>query len=206
MPFSILDVKHLKSMLDISFYFCYTYAVPERRRKTPKTRKATVMKSDYKVRAEKFIRRMYPIIKGCRTPVAVSRCIRQYNQEHHTNIQVANGAARYVLIYSDYVIKFDYGNDKTWAGGCEDEYQRYQNVIKGSGYEYLFAEMTKIRIGRKNIYIMPRVRGIGHSQYYWNKLTYAEHCFISDVTADMHRGNYGNFNRKPKIVDYAMAP
>lgn len=164
------------------------------------------MKSDYKVRAEKFIRRMYPIIKDCRTPGQVGGRIRRYNQEHHTNIQVASGAARYALIYSDYVIKFDYGNDKQWAGGCEDEYQRYQTVIKGSGYEYLFAEVTKIRIGRKNIYIMPRVRGIGHSQNYWDKLTYKERRFIHDVTADMHRGNYGSFNRKPKIVDYAMAP
>ena len=138
--------------------------------------------------------------------MAVGRCIRQYNQEHNTNIQVANGAARYVLIYSDYVIKFDYGQDKSWAGGCEDEYNRYQEVIKGSGYEYLFAEITKIRIGRKNIYIMPRVRGIGHSDNYWNNLSYEERRFIRDVTADIHRGNYGRFNRKPKIVDYAMAP
>lgn len=193
-------------MLDISFYFVYTYIVPERRRKTPKTRKVTVMKSDYKVRAEKFINRFYPVIKSCRSVNQIANCIDNYNEEHHTNIWFAHGAARYAIIYSDYVIKFDFGDGKEWAGGCEDEYTRYNEQIKDSGYEYLFAEITKIRVGRKNAYIMPRVRDVGISKEYWDKLTYDELHFIYSITTDMHRGNYGHFNRKPKIIDYAMAP
>ena len=117
-----------------------------------------------------------------------------------------NGAARFALIYSDYVIKFDYGSAKEWAGGCKEEYQKYTEVIASSPYSYLFAEMTKIQIGRKDIYIMPRVKGVGESYRYWNNLTHEERRFINSVTADMHRGNYGRYNRKPKIIDYAMAP
>ena len=164
------------------------------------------MKSDYRVRAEKLIRKVYPYIKNCRTPDGVRKHIEEYNKEHHSKILVRNGAARFALIYSDYVIKFDYGNAKEWAGGCEEEYQKYTEVIASSPYSYLFAEMTKIQIGRKNIYIMPRVKGVGESGKYWYNLTNAERRFINSVTADMHRGNYGRYNRKPKIIDYAMAP
>lgn len=163
------------------------------------------MKSDYKVRAEKFINKFYPVIKSCKNVNQIEKCIKAYNIEHHTNIQFAHGASRYAIIYSDYVIKFDFGNGKEWAGGCEDEYNRYNEQIKGSGYEYLFAEITKIRIGRKNAYIMPRVYGVGTDKY-WDNLSYEERHFIFSITADMHRNNYGNFKNKPKIIDYAMAP
>ena len=162
------------------------------------------MKSDYRVRAKKLIRRVYPYIKNCRTPDGVRKHIEEYNKEHHSKILVRNGAARFALIYS--VIKFDYGSAKEWAGGCEEEYQKYTEVIAPSPFNYLFAEMTKIKIGRKNIYIMPRVKGVGESYRYWNNLTHEERRFINSVTADMHRGNYGRYNRKPKIIDYAMAP
>ena len=164
------------------------------------------MKSDYRVRAEKLIRRVYPYIKNCRTPDGVRKHIEEYNKEHHSKILVRNGAARFALIYSDYVIKFDYGTAKEWAGGCEEEYQKYTEVIAPSPYSYLFAEMTKIQIGRKDIYIMPRVKDVGKSSKYWNNLTHEERRFINSVTADMHHGNYGRYNRKPKIIDYAMAP
>lgn len=164
------------------------------------------MKSDYRIRAEKLIRRVYPYIKNCRTPEQVRKCIRTYNEEHHSHILVHNGAARFALIYSDYVIKFDYGAGKEWAGGCKEEYQKYTEVIAPSPFSYLFAEMTKIQINKKDIYIMPRVKGVGESRQYWNNLTIEEHRFIDSVTADMHSGNYGRYNRKPKIIDYAMAP
>ena len=164
------------------------------------------MKSDYRVRAEKLIRRVYPYIKNCRTPDQVRKCIRTYNEEHHSHILVHNGAARFALIYSDDVIKFDYGAGKEWAGGCKEEYQKYIEVIAPSPFSYLFAEMTKIQINKKDIYIMPRVKGVGESEAYWDNLTYKERHFISSVTADMHSGNYGRYNRKPKIIDYAMAP
>lgn len=164
------------------------------------------MKSDYRTRAEKLIRQVYPYIKNCRTPDGVRKRIEEYNKEHHSRILVRNGAARFALIYSDYVIKFDYGTAKEWAGGCEEEYQKYTEVIASSPYNYLFAEMTKIRINRKDIYIMPRVKGVGESCRYWGNLTREELRFIKSVTADMHSGNYGRYNRKPKIIDYAMAP
>lgn len=178
----------------------------EQEKENSRNQKGIVMKSDYRVRAEKFIRKMYPIIRDCKSPVAVHRRINAYNAEHHTNIIVSSGASRYALIYSDYVIKFDYGSAKEWAGGCEDEYQKYTEIISKSEYSYLFAEVTKIKIGRKPIYIMPRVNNVGKSYQYWGKLSFAEQRFIHDVTADMHKGNYGSYKRKPKIIDYAMAP
>ena len=52
------------------------------------------MKSDYRVRAEKLIRKVYPYIKNCRTPDGVRKHIEEYNKEHHSKILVRNGAAR----------------------------------------------------------------------------------------------------------------
>ena len=164
------------------------------------------MKSDYRVRAEKFIRRVYPYIENCHTPTQARRCIEKYNEEHHSHIIVENGMTRFALVYSDYVIKFDYGTDQEWAGGCEEEYQKYTEVIASSPFNYLFAEMTKIQIDQKDIYIMPRVKGIGESHRCWNNLTNEEYDFIYSVTSDVHRWNYGRYKRKPKIIDYAMAP
>ena len=164
------------------------------------------MKSDYRIRAEKLIRRVYPYIKNCYNPAQIRRRIEKYNKEHHSHIIVRSGAARFALVYSDYVIKFNYGSAKEWAGGCEEEYQKYTEVIASSPYSYLFAEMTKIQIDQEDIYIMPRVNGVGESDKYWDNLTREERHFINSVTSDMHRGNYGRYNRKPKIIDYAMAP
>ena len=164
------------------------------------------MKSDYRVRAEKLINKIYPSIKGNYNPANVRARIKEYNEAHNARIVVCNGAARCAIIYSDYVIKFDYGNAKSWAGGCEDEYKKYSEIIAPSKYNYLFAEITKIKVDRKNMYIMPRVKNVGHCAYCWRNLTAEEQRFIHSVTSDMHSNNYGIFNRKPKIVDYAMEP
>lgn len=167
------------------------------------------MKSNYRVRAEKLIRRIYdeyPYLKRKHSPADVRKCIQQYNENHHSRIMVYNGAARCAIVYSDYVIKFDYGCNNKWAGGCEDEYMRYNDIISHSKYSYLFAEITKIEINGSNFYIMPRVEGVGSSQSYFDKLTEQERKFIFSVTADIHGYNYGRFNKKIRIIDYAMAP
>jgi len=165
------------------------------------------MKSDYKVRAEKFITRMAPVIKGCHSWRSVEARIDEYNKEHHTNIIVKHGAARCAIIYSDYVIKFDYGNNRAWAGGCEDEFQHWQK-FKDSEYSYLFAEISKVLVGKKYFYIMPKVNNISTEKacYYMQHLSVAEYRFIMDNTADMHAGNYGCYKKKPLIIDYAMEP
>ena len=163
------------------------------------------MKTDYRVRAEKLLRQIYPFIKDCNSPEKLRKVIWQYNTEHNANIIVHNGVSRCVLIYSDYVIKFDYGTAAVWAGGCEEEYVKYHDVIAPSPFRYLFAEIRKVIVNHKCFYIMPYVRGVGTSDWYWNNLTDEELKFIYSVTSDMHSGNYGCYGRKPKIVDYAMA-
>lgn len=170
-----------------------------------RNQKGQIMRTNYRTRAEKLLRRIYPFIKNCNSPEKLRKVIRQYNAEHNARIIVCNGAARCALVYSDYVIKFDYGTAAVWAGGCEEEYTKYHDVIAHSSFRYLFAEIEKVVINRKCFYIMPRVRDVGASHNYWYNLTGEELNFIHSVTSDMHSGNYGHYRRKPKIVDYAMA-
>ena len=159
--------------------------------------------SDYVVRAQAFVKEIYPYIKGLRANESVNRAIYKFNQEHHRHVIFAHGAARRAFITSDYVIKMNYGTGHQWAGGCEHEYKIYTEEFSKSKFSYLFAPIHKFTYNGKDFYIMPRVNGIGTGKY-WNNLTQDERWYINDHVNDMHRGNYGHYKRKPVIVDYAM--
>ena len=161
------------------------------------------MKTDYIARAEKFITEFYPYIKGLRSNSDIDWAVFTYNCEHHRKVHYAHGVARRAFITSDYVIKMNYGSGHHWAGGCEEEYNFYNDTIAHDGYSYLFAPIHKFTYQRKTFYIMPRINGIGSGKY-WDKLTDEELAYIRNHVIDMHRGNYGHYNRKPVIVDYAM--
>lgn len=161
------------------------------------------MKTDYITRAEKFIAEFFPYIKGLRNDADIDWAVFTYNYEHKRKVIYAHGASRRAFITSDYVIKVNYGNGHEWAGGCEEEYKLYTETIAGSEYSYLFAPITKFTYQRKTFYIMPRVKGVGTGKY-WDNLSYDERQYINHYVCDMHRANYGNHNRKPVIIDYAM--
>ena len=159
------------------------------------------MKSNYIVRAQKFMETFYPYMRKYRIGDAVNH----FNEDKHRAVQCRQGAVRRVLITSDYVIKWDYDkrNSKTF-GGCREEYKTYQKV-KDDYYGYLFAEITPIKVRNRTFYVMPRVnmrasQEGGRAEYY---LDGAEREFVDDYLYDLHDENFGWKNNRLVIFDYA---
>lgn len=121
------------------------------------------------------------------------------------------GMTRIVLIGYDFVIKIDKPRDDvgSWAafGNCYQEYNNYKKATK-DGYEYLFAEITKIKVGHHFYYIMPRV-DTNHTceddAWELDGLSEEESDYLSSNFMDLHELNYGfdDFGNL-KIFDYAV--
>lgn len=164
------------------------------------------MKSSYEVRAQLFIKKVFPFIKDCEEPEDYMIAINSYNKLHHRKVIVDYGMTRVVLITSDYVVKIDYGTKSRIWGSCEDEYQMYKQAVQ-DGFDYLFAKVTPIVFEDRAFYIMPRIHGIGslHSGGYdvdeW--LTEEENDWVNEHCWDIHEENYGWHNNRPVIIDYA---
>lgn len=137
----------------------------------------------------------------------VKRKINTFNRFNHRSVRVRSGATRIALLTSDYVIKFDRadaceGTVKTF-GGCESEYSFYQ-FAEYSGFDYLFAPVTKVKGYYRDYYIMPLVRGVGRSDKCIGAYLNDEELeFVEDYLFDIHEYNYGFKNHKPCIIDYA---
>ena len=102
------------------------------------------MKTNYEVRAKKFIQQVADYIENCYVPDDFNEAIERYNEAKKRHVRVESGACRVVLITSDYVVKIDYNPQKIEIfGGCEDEYEFYQ-YAKDDGYEYLFAKSQSL--------------------------------------------------------------
>lgn len=163
------------------------------------------MKSNYVVRAEKFMKSFYPYMRKYKIYMAVTR----FNEEHHRAVKFCAGSVRRVLVTSDYVIKWDYdkGNSKLY-GGCNDEYKRYQK-IKDSEYSYLFAEITPIKIKNRIFYVMPRITSLASEHYECieDVLKPDELEYIFDILGleDIHDENWGYLHNQPIIIDYACS-
>ena len=70
------------------------------------------MKSDYRIRAKKFLKSIFPYIDGYMWDVDdVMYQVEKYNYDKKRHVLVSCGSARIALITSDYVIKWDYDND-----------------------------------------------------------------------------------------------
>lgn len=160
------------------------------------------MKSNYIVRAQKFMETFYPYMRKYRIGEAVIR----FNADKHRAVQCRQGAVRRVLITSDYVIKWDYDkrNSKTF-GGCREEYKKYQKV-KDDYYGYLFAEITPIKVRNRTFYVMPRVKSLGvdHDEWIDDVLNKNERDYVESVgVGDVHDENWGYLHGRPVLIDYA---
>ena len=163
------------------------------------------MKSDYRVRAIKFIHSIIPEIKRNMFDVySVEAAVAEYNKRHHRRVNVKHGAVRIVLITSDYVVKWDYdGGAREDFGGCEEEYNLYNRAVH-DGFSYLLAEPTLYEFNDVIFSIMPRINGIGfkaHSIAYY--CSPAEKHWIFNNIEDIHDFNWGFYKEKPIIIDYA---
>lgn len=163
------------------------------------------MKSDYKVRAIKFIKQIAPFFEDCLSPYDYENAVKEFNRKYNRKVICANGVSRIAFITSDYVIKIDY-NERcvAYAGGCEDEVQFYQ-FAKNCGFEYLFAAIEKVVVGGRDYFIMPRINGVGKfSSCYANEYLCGDDLeFIENYLGDLHNENFGWKNHHVVIIDYA---
>lgn len=169
------------------------------------------MKSDYRIRAQKFLDNILPYISDVLTDTwVVGKIVEEYNVTHSRKIEIHEGSARCALVTSDYVIKWDYSAESVEEiGGCEKEWEVYQQA-KREGMAYLLAECTLIEREGVVFEIMPRIPAIGRKSHKANDiaemLTDEEYCWLSDIglLRDMHSWNWGIKYNKPVIIDYAF--
>ena len=167
------------------------------------------MKSDYRIRAKKFLRSIFPYIDGyMRNFDDILYQVGKYNEDKKRHVIVTCGSARIALITSDYVIKWDYDNDNVEEiGGCNDEYFAYQEAAK-EGYEYLLAEATLIEYNGFSFVIMPRIKRIGRDSNGGDievYLTYDEYNWVKKFNKDIHSYNWGIRDGKACLIDYAFS-
>lgn len=163
------------------------------------------MKSNYKMRAERFLKMIFPYIEACEYPYQYKRAMNHFNEEHSRKVIVRSGVSRVAIITSDYVIKFDYDmHEVKRVGGCQSEVDFY-DFAKSEGFEYLFAEITPLEYCGRTFYIMPRIHGIGRKEYcYAEEFLHGEdEDFVRTYLYDLHDENYGWYHNRPIIVDYA---
>ncbi len=164
------------------------------------------MKNDYITRAKKFIPVLDKMLSdNFKNKYLIQQYILAYNYAHRRNVIFSHGLTRYAFITSDYVIKIDYDEYEVeqW-GGCEQEYKLYQNAVI-DGMDYLFAEITPFMYNNKVYYIMPRIKGIGKTDYdatYYMNRKEQRWCRSYDLM-DLHYLNYGWRNKRICIIDYA---
>lgn len=132
----------------------------------------------------------------------------EYNRRHsRSSMSVDNGSTRIAFIISDYVLKVDYREIKTY-GNSETELEAWDFICK-NGMEEYFAEITKYT-SKSGItfYIMPRIKHIGEYDEEWlfetlYKTDIVAYGFIQDNFCDFHEENFGVKNGHPVVIDYA---
>lgn len=168
------------------------------------------MKNDYVVRARKFLEELIPFFpcesgNARKRRLGVQNALDKFMVKHpRRKIYFCNGAVRYVLITSDYVIKWDYDTSAAENyGGCVKE-SKIWNKVKNSSYRYLFAPITRITVGGHYWYVMPRIRGKHPDRIAYRFLSPEEKKFLeNNDICDLHNGNYRIVRGKVKIFDYA---
>lgn len=162
-------------------------------------------KNSYEIRAQKFIREIYPFIMYHDTHCERERAVDLFNALKHRKVHYANGLTRFALITSDYVVKVDYDEEAIESfGGCENEVARYQEAEQ-DGFAYLFAKITRYEYRGHKFYIMPRINGINRTwmdaDYYMTEQE-SDWCNEHNL-CDLHCANYGWKGNHIVIVDYA---
>ena len=160
------------------------------------------MKNDYEIRAQKFIRQIFPYLDGLTDHDDRWYAVYAFNLDHHRKVSYSHGMSRYALITSDYVVKVDY--KETQFGCCEDEIDLYTEA-EMDGFDYLFAKITRYTYQGVNFYIMPRIYGIERKEYdadWYMSEEEKDWCYNHDL-CDLHNENYGWKNGHVVIFDYA---
>lgn len=167
-----------------------------------------MIKNDYVVRAQKFVRSFAPYIdKNQVTIDSMYSAARAFNKDYNRKVRLDYGATRVVLLTSDYCIKIDKTDNKSnFWGNCEKEYKAYMRMKRLKCRE-VFCPIEKYTYNNMNYYIMPMCSKADDwdVQMYdvANRLTAKQTHFINKHFKDLHSGNIGVLHGKPVIIDYA---
>jgi hypothetical protein len=162
------------------------------------------MKTDYKVRAEKFAHVLVKLFEDCEDVNDFYQAVSEYKRSHRCAMKIDNGVSRVAIMRSDYVIKFHRRQDfRDFAGDSYSERKVYEKAV-ADGYEYLLAETTLMNVDGVEVAIMPRIRHVGNTNF-WGCTTPKERAWIRENIDDLHSGNFGRRGKKICIIDYAWA-
>ena len=156
--------------------------------------------STYEERGTKFAKFLAELFANCYELEDFEEVISAYNKTHKNRLKYRHGVSRIAILRSDYVIKFNYG-DEDFAGDCVSEARVYAKAVE-AGMEHLLAKTTVLYLNGLICSVMPRIKGVG-SHRGWNNLTLREKAWLGANINDLHRNNYGYKNRKICVVDYA---
>lgn len=165
-------------------------------------------KSDYVVRAQKFVRSFAPYIDKNQITIPFMRsAVNAFNEDYDRRVMLNHGATRIVLLTSDYCIKIDRTDckDSFW-GNCEKEYKAYVRMKRLKSRE-AFCPIEKYTYDNVNYYIMPMCSKTDDCDVRLNniidRLTTRQTRFIEKHFIDLHSDNIGLLHGKPVIIDYA---
>lgn len=163
-----------------------------------------MVKSNYEVRAKKFIRDIFPYLLEQNFTYYWS-AIQKFNREKHRKVKCAFGSTRQCLLSSDYVVKIDLVKE-SYFGTSKDELQNWKEFYSTCGYKDHFAPVSKYTYHDYDFYIMPRIPNVG--SFGEDDLgkdideDFAEWAFNN--IGDIHSEQFGRKNGKFIFVDYAM--
>lgn len=160
-----------------------------------------MIKNNYKVRAQKFVRDIFPYLVD-EDFLDYSNAIIKFNQKNHRRVKEAHGSTRQCLISSDYVVKINLVKDSCW-GTSEDELYNWEKFYSKCEFADHFAPISKYTYEGHDFYIMPRIPNVG--KYCEDELfedgKFGEYC--QTKVSDIHREQFGKKNGKFIIIDYA---
>lgn len=166
------------------------------------------MKSSYELRAQKFVREIFPYFveqdffnNSC--VYRAQYAVQHFCLERKRKVLCNYGSSRIALLTSDYVVKIDYNKNTIW-GNSEDELFNWEKYYSKSEYSEYFAPISKYTYSCHDFYIMPRVKNVG--RYDECKVQEEDEDFwdwLCDNVGDFHDEQFGKENGHFVIIDYA---
>ena len=160
--------------------------------------------SSYEVRAIKFIKQIFDYISDCESINDYENAINRFNYTHNRKVSCSHGMTRVAIMSSDYVIKIDYNPINVARWGCGEQERKFYELAFREGMSYLFAKIKPYYHRGRVFYIMPRISGVGRTDWDADEYLTAEEidwCWDHDLH-DLHCHNYGWKNNHVVIIDY----
>lgn len=156
-----------------------------------------MIKNSYKIRAQKFIRDIYPYLTE-QNFHNLKEAINKFNSVKHRKVKYDCGSSRKCLISSDYVVKIDY-DPYSYFGNCESELEKWEYISK-TPFAKNFAPISKYIYNGHDFYIMPFIPNVGK---YEDEIDEDFLAFFGGLVEDIHERQFGKKNGTYIFIDYA---